>query len=76
VDGLAVDMVDRVRDGGFEGDQATVETCRESIRFLLEISAEHGIRRVVPEASDTVFRDAIAAGYGQDDFSALINVMR
>jgi hypothetical protein len=43
---------------------------------LLEVSAERGLNRVVPDAFDTIFKAAIAAGHRQDDFAALARFMR
>jgi 3-hydroxyisobutyrate dehydrogenase-like beta-hydroxyacid dehydrogenase len=76
VDELVVDMVDRIGAGRFEGDQATIETCREAIRILTEIGEEHGIDRSVPDAFDRIFRMGIEAGIGQEDFSALSTIMQ
>ena len=75
VDELAIDMVERIGTGRFDGDQATIETCRESIRILTEICTERGIDHGVPDAFDRLFRAAVEAGLGQDDFSALYKIM-
>lgn len=69
----------RIEDGHFAGDEttsATVNTCRASIRYLLELSKEHGIRRAMLDAFDQIFQAAIKAGHAQDDFAVLSKFMR
>ena len=76
VDELAIDVVKRIREGNFVGDQVTVETCRTSVLHLIEVCKEHGIHRAVPDAFDQIFRAAVEAGHGQDDFAVLDKFMR
>lgn len=76
VDELAIDGVKRIREGNFVGDQVTVETCRASVLHLIEVCKEHKIHHAVPDAFDQLFRAAVEAGHGQDDFSVLSTFMR
>jgi 3-hydroxyisobutyrate dehydrogenase-like beta-hydroxyacid dehydrogenase len=79
VEGAGVDLVKRIQDRRFAGDettQATVSTCHASIRYLLELCKQHGIRHAVLDGFDQIFRTAIKAGHAQDDFAVLNKFMR
>jgi 3-hydroxyisobutyrate dehydrogenase-like beta-hydroxyacid dehydrogenase len=76
LDGWVADLGERVRDGRFEAEHATIDAHHGGIRLLLEMCEEHGIRREIPEAFDAILRSAVDAGHGRDDFAALSKFMR
>lgn len=79
VDASSTDLVARIDEGRLAGDEttaATVEVCRASIRYLLELSKEHGTRRAMLDAFDQIFEAAIKVGHAQDDFAVLSKFMR
>jgi 3-hydroxyisobutyrate dehydrogenase-like beta-hydroxyacid dehydrogenase len=78
IEEFVVELVKRIqgrRFGADEATQATVDTCHASIRYLLEISKEHGIRHTVLDGFDQIFQAAVQAGRAQDDFAVLHNFM-
>jgi 3-hydroxyisobutyrate dehydrogenase-like beta-hydroxyacid dehydrogenase len=79
VNGWALDVVERVRDGRFAGDDATlasVGTHHATVRHLLAVCADNRIRDTLPRAFDQIFRKAIEAGHVEDDFAVLDSFMR
>jgi 3-hydroxyisobutyrate dehydrogenase-like beta-hydroxyacid dehydrogenase len=63
----------------YRGDDQTLAAIAahySAFQHLLEVSAERGLNRVVPDAFDTIFKAAIAAGHRQNDFAALARFMR
>lgn len=74
-----LDVIERIRDGRLNGDEqtpASIDTHHGSLLHLLEICRDRGIHAAVPDAFDGIFRRAIAAGRGKDDFAALDAFMR
>jgi 3-hydroxyisobutyrate dehydrogenase-like beta-hydroxyacid dehydrogenase len=79
LDGALADLVGRVREGRFAGDErtlATVEAHHVAAHHMLELCKEHRLNLAVPSAFEQLLRAAVAAGHGQDDFAALHNLMR
>jgi 3-hydroxyisobutyrate dehydrogenase-like beta-hydroxyacid dehydrogenase len=79
VNGWALDVVERVRDGRLAGDEATVAsvgTHHATVRHLLAVCANNGIRDTLPRAFDQIFRRALEAGHVEDDFAVLDTFMR
>lgn len=79
IDGAVADLVTRTRDGRYRSDDQTLATIAahySAFQHLLDVSAERGLNRAVPEAFDSIFKVAIAAGHLQDDFAALARFMR
>jgi 3-hydroxyisobutyrate dehydrogenase-like beta-hydroxyacid dehydrogenase len=79
VDLAVADLVGRVRQGRFAGDEATLASVgahHAAFRQLLELYRERGLDRTVPDAFDRVFRAAIAAGHEPDDFAVLSRYTR
>lgn len=79
IDGAVADLVDRSRDGRYLGDDQTLAAIAahySAFQHLLEVSTERGLNRAVPDAFDSIFKAAIAAGHLQDDFAALGRFMR
>ena len=71
--------VHRIADGRLASDEATlapVDSHNGALQHLLELCQERGIKRAVPEAFDELFRAAIKAGNGQDDFAVLSKFTR
>jgi 3-hydroxyisobutyrate dehydrogenase-like beta-hydroxyacid dehydrogenase len=76
---FVVELVERIQSRRFAGDetsQATVDICHASVRYLQELSREHGIRQAVLDGFDQIFEEAVKAGHGQDDFSVLHQFMQ
>jgi 3-hydroxyisobutyrate dehydrogenase-like beta-hydroxyacid dehydrogenase len=79
VNGWALDVVERVRDGRLAGDEATlasVGTHHATVRHLVALCADNGIRDTLPRAFDQIFRRAVEAGHVEDDFAVLDTFMR
>jgi 3-hydroxyisobutyrate dehydrogenase-like beta-hydroxyacid dehydrogenase len=79
IDGAVDDLIARTRDGRYRGDDETLAAIAahySAFQHLLEVSAERKLNRAVPEAFDSIFQAAIAAGHLQDDFAALTRFMR
>ncbi|WP_069881969.1 NAD(P)-dependent oxidoreductase [Bosea sp. BIWAKO-01] len=79
IDGAVADLVTRARDGRYRGDDQTLAAIAahySAFQPLLEVSRERGLNRAVPDAFDSIFKAAIAAGHLQDDFAALTRFMR
>jgi len=79
IDGAAEDLLVRVRDGRDRGDDQTLAAVAahySAFQHLLEVSAERGLNRALPDAFDSIFKTAIAAGHLQDDFASLARFMR
>jgi 3-hydroxyisobutyrate dehydrogenase-like beta-hydroxyacid dehydrogenase len=79
IDGAVEDLVVRVRDGRYRSDHQTLAAIAahySAFQHLLEVSAERGLNRAVPDAFDSIFKAAIEAGHLQDDFAALVRFMR
>jgi 3-hydroxyisobutyrate dehydrogenase-like beta-hydroxyacid dehydrogenase len=79
VNGWALDVMERVRDGRLAGDAATlasVGTHHATVRHLVALCADNGIRDTLPRAFDQIFRRAVEAGHAEDDFAVLDTFMR
>jgi 3-hydroxyisobutyrate dehydrogenase-like beta-hydroxyacid dehydrogenase len=79
VDGAMPDFVKRIQDGRFAADETTVATINThygALQHLLELCKEHRTHSGVPDAFDQLFRAAVKAGHGTDDFAVLINFLR
>jgi 3-hydroxyisobutyrate dehydrogenase-like beta-hydroxyacid dehydrogenase len=79
VNGWAVDVVQRTRDRRFAADEATlasVGTHHATVRHLIALCADSGIRDTLPLAFDELFRKALDAGHAEDDFAVLDTFMR
>ena len=79
VDDWVIETVKRIEDRRFAGDDATLATVDShygALRHLLELCKQHGIHRAVADGFDQLFRAAIKAGHGQDDFAVLNTFMR
>ena len=77
---LAVDdLLVRARDGRVRSDDQTLASIAAhygAFQHLVEVSAEHGLNCEIPDAFESLFKAAIAAGHLQDDFAALVRFMR
>lgn len=74
VEGALGDVMDRVVQGRLAADDATLatlETHYGAFRHLLALHEERGLHDDLPRAMERVFRPAMDAGHGQDDFAVL-----
>lgn len=77
--GAADEMVQRIQSGHFAGDEktlATVEICSSSVRLLIEMAKERGLRHAMLDSFDQIFQAALKAGHAQDDLAVLHKFMR
>lgn len=73
-----VDVLTRIDEGRFAADEAaaaTIAICHASMRHILELSRDLGLETSLPRASEDVFARAIAAGLGEQDTAAALEVI-
>jgi 3-hydroxyisobutyrate dehydrogenase-like beta-hydroxyacid dehydrogenase len=79
MNGWSMDIVKRVDEGRVSGDAetvATLDTHYGAFRCLMELCKDRHIHRGLPEAMEPIFRAALHAGHGQDDFAILSRFMK
>jgi 3-hydroxyisobutyrate dehydrogenase-like beta-hydroxyacid dehydrogenase len=72
----AIQRIGQRRFGADETTPATVETCRASVAYILQMSRERGIDPGLPQALDGLFQRAMDAGRAGDDFASVYQGMR
>lgn len=78
IDGAAVDLLGRVRDGRDRGDEATLATIaahNTAFQHLRHIVAERGLSPTITDAFDSYLAAAISDGHPDDDFAMLARYM-
>ncbi len=79
IDGAVADLYARARDGRYRGDDATLASLaahHTAFRHLHDLARERGLNLTVANAFDGLFAAAQARGHHDDDFAALIPLMR
>ncbi len=79
MNGWSLDVVKRIDEGRLSGDAetvATVDTHYGAFRCLMELCKDRNIHRGLPEAMEPIFRAAVQAGRGQDDFATLSRYLK
>jgi 3-hydroxyisobutyrate dehydrogenase-like beta-hydroxyacid dehydrogenase len=78
IDAAALDLMQRLKEGRDAGDAATLATVgvhSASFRHMLDIVADRQLNPAVAEGFNRLFRMAIEAGHGADDFAVLARFM-
>lgn len=75
-DALAPEVVDRALRSDYEQTQATLDTHHAALQHALAICREHDLDRTIPDAFDRLMRRGRDRGFGQLDFTALLQVLR
>ncbi|WP_394890561.1 NAD(P)-dependent oxidoreductase [Mesorhizobium sp. AaZ16] len=79
VDAGLFDLVDRTKASRFAGDDATLAWLGahySAFQHLLEACEERGLNASMPEAMDTIFRQALSQGGPGSDFALLAPLFR
>lgn len=78
IDGQAADLIKRNETGRLAGDEqsfASIATHYHAFEHLLAVMQARRIDLGIVRGQDNLFRQAIAAGQGEDDFAALSRFM-
>jgi len=79
MDGALIDLASRIEEGRVMGDATTLASLEShygAFKHLLELCADRGIHRVVPDAFREIFEKGLAAGHAEDDFAVLHRFVR
>ncbi|ORX97919.1 beta-hydroxyacid dehydrogenase [Basidiobolus meristosporus CBS 931.73] len=60
----------------YDRPQASVSICSQSVELLTKQAQQAGINPDIPVFTHGLFKKAIAAGYGDEEFGAVIKVLR
>lgn len=72
---FTIETIERTMKQDYGQTQATLDTHHGALQHVLEICAQRGLDRTVPEAFDHVMKRGIERGLGALDFSALVKLM-
>lgn len=65
-----------IHDGNYSDPESTIKTVGHDLRLLLQHSREAGLHTALPELAAGIFQRAMEAGYGKEEYSAIIKVLR
>jgi len=69
-------MGEVIQHGRFSDPESTVKTTGEDLLLLVQQAKEAGINSELPEFAAKLFKQAMDAGYGQEEHAAVIKVLR
>jgi len=74
--GMVKHMAEVIQAGAYEGSQASIATCAGGFDGMIRHARDAHINSEFPTFALGLFKRAMAAGHGQEDFGALIKVLR
>ncbi len=76
IGGMVRHMCEAIHAGSFEKAESSVAICAAFFETLGQQAEEAGINAEYPAFGQGIFRRAMAAGYGDEEFAALVKVLR
>jgi len=73
---LAKTVIQTIHTGAYENPGATIKVWEAALQRVQQQARDAQINHVVPDFVSGLFKRAIAAGHGERDVAALINVLR